>query len=88
MGNSPSKARLDWRIGVELGQVIAFAPAPAASRVERHFSGAGRSNGGEDVGAAASRTCRCPQLRITVSRTNTTKHHKTPSWPDTSEIAR
>jgi hypothetical protein len=53
-GNSPGKARLARRIGVKLGEVVTFPPAPATGRVERHFALTGRGKSGKHVGTAAS----------------------------------
>jgi hypothetical protein len=47
--------RLCRRISVKAGQVVPFAATPATGRIQRHFTLAGRGNGGEHVGTAASR---------------------------------
>jgi hypothetical protein len=42
------------RIGVEIGQVVPLASAPATHGIERHFALTGWGNGGEDLRTAAS----------------------------------
>ena len=52
------------RIGVEIGQVVPLASAPATGGIERHFALTGRGNGGEDLRTAASRARCQSQLGI------------------------